>query len=69
MDFVVGGRGEFEAAALTGVGLLLSVVHPPMSHQLALLGETFVTAGAIERFLTCEQTERLSKGAVSNFLL
>lgn len=59
VDFVVGRRGEFEAAALAGVGFLLSVVHPPMGNQLTLLSKAFVAVAAIERFLTCEQRERV----------
>lgn len=53
MDLVVGGRGKLEAATLAGVGLLLAVVHPPVRHQLALLGEALVAVGAAERLLTC----------------
>lgn len=53
MDLVVGRRGKLEAAALAGVGLLLAVVHPPVRHQLALLGKALVAVAAAERLLAC----------------
>lgn len=55
MDFIVGRGGELEAAALAGVRLLLSVVHPAVSDQLTLLSETLVAVGATERLLACRQ--------------
>lgn len=56
VDFVVGRCGELEAAAFAGVRFLLSMMHPAVSDQLALLGETFVTVAAGERLLTWRQT-------------
>lgn len=58
VDFVVGGRGELEAAALARVRLLLAVVHPPVGHQLALLSKALVTVGAVEGLLTWKQHPR-----------
>lgn len=50
--FVIGRGSKLETAALAGVRLLLSVVHPAVSDQLALLSKTLVTVGAAERLLT-----------------
>lgn len=51
--FVIGRGCKFEAAALTGVGFLLAVVHTAVSHQLALLSKALVTVTATKRFLAC----------------
>lgn len=53
--FVVGRGSELESAALAGVGLLLAVVHPSVSHQLTFLSEALVTVGAVERLLTYDK--------------
>lgn len=59
MNLVVGRGSELEAAALAGVRLLLSVVHPAVSDQLTLLSKTLVAVGAGERLLTCSRQERV----------
>lgn len=56
--FVVGRGSELEAAALTGVRLLFSVVHPAMSDQLTLLSKTLVTVGTSKRLLACNKHGR-----------
>lgn len=56
--FIIGRGSKLEAAALTGVRLLLAVVHSAVSDQLALLSETLVTIGTIERLLACNRETR-----------
>ncbi len=56
--FVVGRGSELETAALTGVRLLLSVVHAAVSDQLTLLSKTLVAVGATERLLACNKHRR-----------
>lgn len=56
--FEVGRGSELEAAAIAGVRLLLSVVHPAVSDQLTLLSETLVALGATKWLLACDKHQR-----------
>lgn len=53
--FVVGRGSKLETTALTGVRLLLSMVHSAVSNQLALLSKTLVTVTATKRLLSCNR--------------